>query len=352
MKKRILLAGLLLFLSAGCNPFSQTIPVGIVKTVNGGSDWQFANKYKDNPNLSLDTLSVSKLAFDPGNSQTVFAGTYNNGLFKSEDAAGSWVKILSNIFVYDFVLHPQDAKTIYAAGFFADHGRVLKTTDGGGSWNQIYNEESLNNAVRGIAINPTNPSQIVIGLASGSVIKSADGGLSWQLATNFSDQVNRVLWQNGKIYVLVKTKGLYESADFGQSFKDITASLSKTYNLGSLYYTESTIDSFSQVFVDLTAPSLIYLTTNKGLQKTTDGGLNWTRVALPIKPDPTQGRAVAISRASSNIVYTSIGSTIYKSLDGGLSWQTQSISSGGFINYILIDPQLAQIVYAGIYANQ
>jgi len=351
MKKFSLIIALGL-LAASCNPFNQPIPAGVVKSVNGGVDWQFANAIKGSSTSSISALSISKLAFSPVTSQTVFAGTYTDGMFESDDAAGTWSKILSNIDIYDFVIDPTNPKIIYAAGFYAAHGRVLKTQDGGGSWVQIYNEESANNPVRSIAVNPTDSSQIVIGTASGTVIKSADGGLSWQLAKNFSDQVNRVLWQNGNIFVLLKTKGLFVSPDFGQTFTEITSSLHKTYSLAGLTYTQGSISTFSQVYVDFTSPALIYLTTDQGLYKSIDGGQTWQLINLPVNPTGSAAHGIAVALSSSNIVYTSVGSTVYKSLDGGQSWQTQGINSGGFINYILADPQLPQIVYAGIYSTQ
>lgn len=352
MKKNILVLISLILLSASCNPFNQPPPAGIIKSVNGGTDWQFANKYKDSSTVTLTGLSISKLAFSPANRQTLFAGTYTDGLFQSDDSASTWTKILSKIYVYDFVIDPYNPKIIYVAGFYADHGRVLKTTDGGGSWVQIYNEESASNAVRSIAINPQNSNQIVIGTTSGSVIKSADSGISWQLVKNFSDQVNRIVWQGNNIYVLVKTKGLYATSDFGANFTELTSSLNKTYSLGALSYTQASIDSFSQLYVDPTTSNLIYMTTNLGVYKSVDGGKTWQFLSLPVKPANSSARAIAVSLSSSNIVYSSVGSTVYKSFDGGNSWQTQSISSDGFINYLLIDPVVPQIVYGGIYANQ
>lgn len=238
------------------------------------------------------------------------------------------------------------------AGFYADHGRVLKTTDGGLSWNQIYNEESAN-AVRSVALNPLSPNQLVIGTASGSVIKSADGGMTWQSVKDFGDQVNRVLWQNGNVYVLLKTKGLFKSAGLSGDFVELTANLSTTYKLAGLSYTSNTVDSFSQVYVDFLSPDLIYLTSSRGVFKTVDEGSNWTVLSsLPIKPGSGTARAVAVGQASSNIVFVSVGSTIYKSTDGGGTWQTQGLITAGFVNYVLIDPQLPQIVYAGVYSTQ
>jgi photosystem II stability/assembly factor-like uncharacterized protein len=70
---------------------------------------------------------------------------------------------------------------------------------------------------------------------------------------------------------------------------------------------------------------------------------------LPVKPDQAKAYSIAIAKQSSNIVFTSVGSTIYKSLDGGKTWQTQGIATTGLINYVLIDPQLPQVVYGGIF---
>ncbi len=340
-------------LSASCSFFGSTLPAGVIKSVNGGVDWQFVNTLKNVENGTLSRSNFSKLDFYPQNRQTIFASSYTDGLFKSEDAGESWSKILSKIAVYDFAINPQDPKIIYAAGYYAEHGRVLKTLDGGASWTQIYNEESTLNAARSIALNPQNPNQVIIGTTSGNVIKSADGGNTWQLAKNLKDRINRVLWQNGNIYVLGRAKGLYKSSGFADNFEDITISLSKVYSASEVVYNAvNPIEAFNQMFVDHTTPGLIYITTNRGVYKTVDEGRSWQQQSLPVKPEEVEARAIAISKTSSNIVYASVGSTVYKSLDGGTSWQTQRINSAGFVNYLLVDPELPQIVYGGVYSTQ
>ena len=65
-KTKIFLVGLLVvFLSAGCDFFSKSLPGGIVKTVNGGADWQFSNAVKGNAAQSLTSLNIAKIAFAP-----------------------------------------------------------------------------------------------------------------------------------------------------------------------------------------------------------------------------------------------------------------------------------------------
>ncbi len=347
---QLLAVAIFSLLAAGCNPFSQTLPGGIAKSVNGGVDWQFANAIKNASNgASMASLNISRLAFDPNNRQVVYAGSYTDGLYKSEDAAATWTNILSRIAVYDLATDPNNSKILYAAGFYAGHGRVLKTTDGGASWNQIYNEASANNAVRSVAVDPDNSNYLAIGTSLGSVIKSADGGQTWQLAKNFNDKVNRILWRNGNLYVLLKGQGLFLSADLANNFTEITASLKKTYNVVGLSYTSTAINSFNQVYVDSDSANLIYLATDRGLYKTLDGGTTWNLLNLPVQPNQSNTQTAALARSSSNIVYTSVGATVYKSLDGGQSWQTQGINTAGYINFLLVDPQLPQIVYGGIY---
>lgn len=352
--KKILIILLVTLVSAGCNLFSKALPGGVIKTVNGGSDWQFSNAAKGDSSKTMAALNISKLLFDPQNRQIVYAGAYNGGLYKSEDSGVSWTNIFPNkIFVYDFAIHPQDTKIIYAAGFYLNAGRVAKSNDGGVSWTEVYHEASQNNGVRNISLNPQNPNQVLIGTASGTVIKSSDGGNTWQLVKDFKNQVNRVIWQNNQMYVLLKTEGLKISNDSGANFTDLTANIGAGYNLGGFSYNPKAIDTFSQVYIDTLDQNLIYITTDKGLYKTTDSGKVWTKMNLPVKTESSAARAITVSKSNSNIVYTSVESTIFKSVDGGKSWQTQGIAgAAGFINYLLIDPELSQIVYGGIYSTQ
>ncbi len=350
MKKIILIVSVVL-ISAACNPFAAPVQAGVFKTVNGGADWRPADTLKTGTG-SLSSTYISKLAFDPSNSQTVFAGTYTNGLYESQDSAATWSNILSNIQVYDFAINPQNSKIIYAAGLCVSHGCLLKTTDGGASWNEVYHEATASNPVRSVAINSANSNQMVIGTTLGSVVKSSDSGITWQLANNFNDQVNEVLWQDN-IFVLLKDKGLYKSTDSGTTFTELTAGFKNTGGVASIDYIagNSEVGAYHQFYSDLKTPSLVYLTTDKGLYKSLDGGQTWTAQSLPVQPGQNPARAIAVSRDNSSIIYVSVGGTVYKSLDGGLSWQTQGIVTAGFINYILIDPALPQIAYSGVYIN-
>ncbi len=353
-KPRILLIlSLVVLLSAACNPFSSSVPSGIVKTANGGSDWQFANKLAEG-NGSLGGLSISRIIFDPQKNDRVFAGSYNSGLFVSEDGGNSWRLILSRFTVYDFAVDPNSSDIIYAAGAFTGHGRVLATRDGGKSWVEIFNEASANNPVRSIALNPDNNQELVIGLGSGTLIKSQDSGTNWRLLQTYRDRINRVTWQSGALYVVVRNTGLLKSSDGGASFINLSSSLNPSpsvfTNPGTLI-SPAGVANFSQVAVSSNNPDTIYLPTSSGLFQTFNGGAGWSFVPLPVHQSGLPAQAIAIAPSSDNVAYSSVGSTIYKTSDGGSTWQAEDPHTTGLINTIAVSPELPQQALAGIYVE-
>lgn len=346
--KNIALCSLFVFFSASCGFFGTTVTAGVSKTVNGGSDWQASNAIRNVKNGTLLNSSITSMAFDPGNREVVYAGSITSGLYKSEDSGASWVRILSNISVYDFAVDPVDGKIIYAAGLYNNHGRLLVTKDGGKSWNQIYNDASTDNPVRAVAINPQNTTQVVIGLGTGTIIKSFDSGLSWKLARDFGSRVNDIVWQKGSLYVLLREKGLVVSKDFAESFNQLTSNVQTSSVFAKLLENQGDV-VYNRFYVDSLSENLMYVTTSLGLLKTVDGGSSWARISLPVPSGSNAPMAIALSKKSSNIVYTSIGSTVYKSADGGQTFQTQKVATTGIIDYILVDPELPQIAYVGMY---
>ncbi len=349
-----LLVAAVALIAAGCaNPFSTPSVAGFLKTANGGADWQSDNAVKDNPKLSMSGLSISAMAFDPIKPERIFASSYDSGVFLSEDGGDTWKRILDKFLVYDIAIHPQNPGVIYAAGSYAGHGRLVVTRDGGKSWTEIFNEASSGNAVRTIALNPTNPAEVVIGLNAGSIIKSQDSGVTWRQVQNYNGRINKLRWKQSYLYAVIRESGVYRSTDGGNSFTSLTSSVTPTNNIASLLISSSEIGNFNQVAISDNSPDVMFITTDIGLYRTFNGGSSWEYVALPLKKKSVQTLAVSIAPSSDNIVYASAGATVYRSSDGGSTWQTQDTrTDGGQVNIILINPMLPQIAYAGIYGQQ
>lgn len=336
--------------AAGCVPFSNNQSAGVFKTTNSGTDWQAANVIKDNAG-SLAQASVAVIAFDPKNEERLFMASYTDGLYKSENSGQTWERILSKIDVYDVAISPADSNVIYAAGFFADHGKLLVTRDGGKSWVEIYNEASSQNAVRSVALNPGNPSEVVIGMNSGNVIQSSDGGTNWRVLKNFDDRVNRIIFVDNSLFVMLRSKGLMRSTDGGLNFLSLTNSLGSNATGENFYESLLPTGSFAQMAISRNNPNVIYVTAESGMYKTSNQGQQWIQLPVPVKNNEVPFKAVTLDPNDENTVYAGAGTTIYKSSDAGQTFQTQSVAAVGFVNYILVNPRARQIIYSGIFAQ-
>lgn len=352
MKKFLLLLIPIFLLSASCDFLSGSNgrAAGMAKTLNGGADWTLANLLTESEG-NFANANISRLEFDPKNRETIFAGSFNGGLFKSTDSGGSWKKILDKISVYSFAVSPANSEIIYAAGDFGGVGKVLKTTDGGKSWLQKYNEATASTPVRALALNPINSNDIIIGTETGNVIRSRDGGENWQLIKDFDNRATHIYWTNHGVYVLLREKGLFKGSGNADDFVEISTPL-RSDGLLNQFSNPGALKWFNQAYIDHLSENLIYITGDRGLYKTTDKGATWSAVKLPVKQEEINPRPVIVSKQSSNIVLTAVGATVYKSTDGGISFQTQAVPfAGAFVNYLLIDPSVMQIMYAGGYVN-
>ena len=120
--------------------YAAAVAGGIWKTTNGGNSWAPLDDF-------LANIAVTCMAFDPSNSNTIYAGTgegYFNadgvrgaGIFKSTDAGAHWTRLAATIsntnffFVNDIVVSPSNGQHVYAA----TRSGVFRSLDGGNNWN-------------------------------------------------------------------------------------------------------------------------------------------------------------------------------------------------------------------------
>jgi len=131
--------------------YAAAVAGGIWKTTNGGTSWSPLNDF-------LANIAVTCMAFDPSNSNTIYAGTGEGffnadgvrgaGIFKTTDAGAHWNRLTptaSNanfFFINDIVVSPANGQHIYAA----TRTGVWRSIDGGTSWNQAIISNVANGA--------------------------------------------------------------------------------------------------------------------------------------------------------------------------------------------------------------
>lgn len=171
-------------------------------------------------NSGLPGTDVHGLGMDPQNPKTLYAYISQEGLYRSEDAGGSWELVNAEFGAMGPILvDPRNPDTLYLAGmdggfrrsgdggeswqevgnipdemvmssvqdqsapdtFYAAGGGVAKSTDGGESWEQI--NEGLPGGVSAVAVASSNSRVVYAGVLEGdtaSVYRSEDGGESWE----------------------------------------------------------------------------------------------------------------------------------------------------------------------------
>ncbi len=141
--------------------------------------------------LTLKKRGARCLAVDPEDPDTMYAGTSDEGLFKTSDGGRSWELIsgVTHSRVTSVAVSPVD-RALYAG---TEPSSLFVSRDGGGSWRELEGLKNLPSSstwsfpprpwtshVRSIALSYEDPDLIVAGIELGGVVRSEDGGKSWQ----------------------------------------------------------------------------------------------------------------------------------------------------------------------------
>ena len=222
------------------------------------------------------------------------------------------------------------------------------------------------------AMNPDNPKEYYVGVASGNVWKTTNNGTTWKpIFDNYGsysigvvelDPNNpNVVWigtgENNHQRALGYGDGVYKSMDGGKSFKNM--GLKESRQIGGIV-----IDPHNSDVVFVAAEGSAWGPgEERGLYKSTDGGETWNKV-LEISEN-TGVNNVVIDPSNPDIMYatseqrrrtsfTKIGggpeSAVYKSTDAGENWRKitkglPGVDLGGMgIDVSPVDPNVVYLI--------
>ncbi|MBI3972754.1 MAG: hypothetical protein HY332_15875 [Chloroflexi bacterium] len=121
---------------------------------------------------------IVTVAVDVNNELAVTAAG-ESGVWQMANGGNAWSKISETRLGWSLAIDPHQPNTLYATD--VELQRVLKSADGGASWNAVY---STQRQMRDILVDPHTPNTIYIagtapdGLAQ--VFRSTDGGATWK----------------------------------------------------------------------------------------------------------------------------------------------------------------------------
>ena len=266
-------------------------------------------------NLTLENEGARCLAVDPEDADTVYAGTSDEGLFKSSDAGRSWDRLsgIAHSRITAVAVSPVDG-AVYAG---TEPSSLFVSRDGGESWLELEAMKNLPSAptwsfpprpwtshVRAIAPSHSDANLVVAGIELGGVLRSTDGGETWQdqrpgaqpdchsLATHSA--APETFYEAGG-------GGFAESGDSGDNWSSADSGMSLHYVWG--------------LAVDVDSPDLVYVSA---------------------APGPMQAHGSGRS-----------GAAIYRRRDGE-SWEPVLEDLNEFPYALVADPEKSGALYAGL----
>jgi photosystem II stability/assembly factor-like uncharacterized protein len=313
---------------------------------------------------------IATVALDPTNSDVVYIGGAQGGVWKTTDGGANWTPLTDNecsLAMGSIAIDPVDPNIVYAGtgeqNFSADSYwgcGVLRSTDGGGSWTPIGPSGLQTTAywsqISRIVVAPStagtpSTTTLLVGAharyssAVRGLYRSIDGGGNWSkvLSGSVTDLVLDP--SNDSVgYAAVGGGSVYKTTDQGATWSAVASGFPSS-NVGRI-----------NLGIAPSAPATLYAAVENapdgsllGIWKTTTGGTTWSQLTASGASCGSQcwyDLFIATSPTDPDTVYLG-GVSLYRSADGGASFA--NIQGGIHVDQhaIAFDPQSPSTVYVG-----
>jgi len=242
--------------------------------------------------------------FVPGVAGRLFVSSAVNGVFASADGGRSWSWSGTGMGAARVqALAADTAGNLYASGPAA----FFRSTDGGNTWTVLTRDLPLGPPIQGgdlltVASNGTGGLEIFLA-RDRRLLRSTDGGATWQqvlTAFSFSALLVDPTDPRSVFAATARVDGMFHSGDGGATWEPVTQvdppmgpPYDKPFSFG--------VDALAAA---PTSPATLFAEMNLDLYRSTDGGVSWH--LLPPTPEPSVGYvyAVTVLPGSPDTVYT------------------------------------------------
>jgi len=329
VKLSIFAVTLILMTGAGCSDNIAEIP-----------GWQLAD---GTAGQSIVAISIYR-----NNPDTVYALGVRE-LLRSTDGGHTWNYINNFSAAFGAIsVDPENSDILYASvadptklmAIWPDYNLndIVKLTNGGKGSKILFIGKKGHAPV--VQFDPVHPQTVYAGVSPGTIMRSDDSGQTWDSIPRpgpgelFSLAINP---SNDHIIYAGYTSGIYKSTDRGKSWQIL--------NLGF------NIDSPTLLTIDSQSPETVYagiVPSSKGnyqggVYKTTDGGKNWQEMDTGLSTRNREIWSIAINPKNPDQLFLGLYSThghlCYESTNGGGLWTdfSEGLPDSGGVQSIAID---------------
>ncbi len=275
--------------------------------------------------LSIQALTVL-------GSQTVFAGSFGSGIFRSDDRGQSWVTAnegLTDPFVLSLVTAPDG--TMYAGTFKTG---VFRSQDKGKSW------QAINKGLQGLQVKAllVIKGAVYSGTGKGAY-RYGKGANQWHAVGKGMDNVlvhSLARAADGTLYAGTSGKGVMQYRPRATTWRRLSGGLVDHEGLGENFIRVLAVDRHQAVYAG---------TFDGGVFRSTDRGQTWKPISRALPNDSIRG--IVASRRG---LFVATGRGIFKSQNDGRAWSPINEGLTELSIQVLID-SAGNSLYAGTSAG-
>lgn len=287
------------------------------------------------------TGRINSVGFHPTDMNTVYVGSAGGGIWKTTNGGDSWTPIsdfIGSIGVSAIIVDPNSPQTVYIAtgdGDASDNYSigVLKSTDGGTTWNTtgLNWSTSSTRLIRAMVMHPNDVNTLILASNDG-IYRTTNAGTSWtkEQSGNFYDVELKPQATSNTFYACTKTQ-IYRSTNSGDSW-----SLEHTLSGTNRIALATSEDNANYVYALASKSSGsgfhgVYRSTDSGqsysTQSTSPNLLGWQSNGSDSNGQGWYDLVIAVDPDNANSVHVA-GVNHWRSTDGGANWSIKSTWNG------------------------